>query len=232
MGHEPCASRGECYHSKNGRIGGRVAGRKAVESGQLAKISTPESRAKGGRIVGRRNVESGLLDRIHRLGGRVQGPVQGRKNVESGHLARIARLGGQAQGRENVKTGQIQKLGRSGMGGRAGGPTRGRLTGPINIRKLQDPERKGHIYVYDCADGTIKIGFTGGQDAVRTGVRRRYPGGQVLYVVPDVKQSDEWAIHDALRAMHPQETVQKERYRLSLDTILNIIQNDKQATNL
>ncbi len=60
--HEPCASRGNCYHARAGRVGRRNQphetrvenGRKAVESGQLARASkkaqetwngSPENRA-------------------------------------------------------------------------------------------------------------------------------------------------------------------------------------------
>jgi hypothetical protein len=65
-------------------------GRKAVESGQLAAITTYESRSKGGKtqgvIQGRKNVDSG---HIHKLG-----RIQGRKNAESGRMAEIGKLGG------------------------------------------------------------------------------------------------------------------------------------------
>lgn len=106
--HEPCVSRGSCYHSRAGRIGGR----KNVESGHLQRISSL-----GGRVGGRKNVESGHLQRICSLGGR----IQGRKNVESGHLQRICSLGGRRnmelhgspgciQGRKNVESGQLARI--------------------------------------------------------------------------------------------------------------------------
>lgn len=53
---------------EGGRIGGRVVGRKNVESGHLARISimggraqSSEDKAKGGRVAGRKAVESGRL---------------------------------------------------------------------------------------------------------------------------------------------------------------------------
>jgi len=95
---------------------GRLGGRKAVESGQLARIRALiplETRKKGGRIGGRlggrRTTESGQLARIRalitpeqlkeagrkggRIGGRTSGRIQGRKNSENGHLASISAKG-------------------------------------------------------------------------------------------------------------------------------------------
>jgi len=63
--------------AKGGRIGGSIAGRKAVESGQLASIRTPENWAKAlkklqeigwPKELGRRNVESGQLAKIRPMG--------------------------------------------------------------------------------------------------------------------------------------------------------------------
>ncbi len=134
--HEPCSSRGDCYHIRAGSIGGRIGGhktqatwgktseaaearsraghksfklygspatpktrakggRKAVESGHLARIrelpQTKTAQKEAGRISGRKNVESGHFARIASLGRRSGGCIQGRKNVKSGHLARIAK---------------------------------------------------------------------------------------------------------------------------------------------
>jgi hypothetical protein len=60
-----------------GRIGGKISGRRSVESGLLARITTPESRSKGGKIAGK---------------------IAGRKAVESGRWASI-----QAKGRETYQ---------------------------------------------------------------------------------------------------------------------------------
>ena len=60
---------GSADYENMGTIGGPIAGRIAVESGQLASVRTPESLAKGGRIGG---------------------PIAGRIAVESGQLARIS----------------------------------------------------------------------------------------------------------------------------------------------
>jgi hypothetical protein len=47
-----------------GKIGGKIAGRKAVESGQLARIRTRDSCSRGGKTQGERMVKSGHLARI------------------------------------------------------------------------------------------------------------------------------------------------------------------------
>jgi hypothetical protein len=54
--------------------GGKISGKKNVESGHLASIRTFESRSKGGKIGGKHHSPNG-------------GKIQGKKNVESGHLA-------------------------------------------------------------------------------------------------------------------------------------------------
>jgi hypothetical protein len=95
-------------------LGGRTQGRKNVESGQIASIATIESRCKGGRIggriAGRISVESGQLAHIASLGGRIGGLIQGRKNVESGQLARICVLGGRASGRKAAESGHLARI--------------------------------------------------------------------------------------------------------------------------
>jgi hypothetical protein len=57
------------------QMGGRVGGRKTLESGKLYKFSTSDS-IKGGKASGPVNGRSG-------------GRIGGRRNVESGHLARL-----------------------------------------------------------------------------------------------------------------------------------------------
>jgi hypothetical protein len=57
---------------RGGRIGGRIAGRRNVESGHLAKLRTPEHQRQAARMAGRRNVESGHLRSISSLGARSQ----------------------------------------------------------------------------------------------------------------------------------------------------------------
>ena len=58
MVHEPCASRGDCYHVRGGQNGSHEA---KVRAGQVGGRI-------GGRISGRRNVESGHLARIREKG--------------------------------------------------------------------------------------------------------------------------------------------------------------------
>jgi hypothetical protein len=92
-------------------LAGRIGGRIAVESGHLASI-----RVLGGRAQGRKNVESGQLASIQslgaRIGGRIGGRISGRKAVESGQLASIrtsesCSKGGRIQGRKNVESGHL-----------------------------------------------------------------------------------------------------------------------------
>jgi hypothetical protein len=120
-----------------GKKFGRIRGRKHVESGQITRIATPESCAKGGRASGRKHAENktGIFGRSPEkmsADGRKGGRIGGRKHSESGHLARIAGMGGRRvhelhpelaaqNGRKNVDSGQIQALGKSGVGGRIGG---------------------------------------------------------------------------------------------------------------
>ena len=63
------------FSSADAALGGRIA---------MQHMSRADKR-KGGRIQGRKNIESGLLARICKDGGR----VQGKKNAESGHFASI-----------------------------------------------------------------------------------------------------------------------------------------------
>ena len=84
--HEPCASRGDCYHSR----GGREVGRKNVESGQIARMNElPQTKA-ARRENGRKAVESGRLARMNELPQtKAARRENGRKKVESGELARM-----------------------------------------------------------------------------------------------------------------------------------------------
>ena len=74
--------------SKGGKIAGKIAGRKNVESGHLASISSKGGKI-GGKIAGKIAVESGHLASIRSKGGKIGGKIVGRKNVESGHLDKI-----------------------------------------------------------------------------------------------------------------------------------------------
>ena len=82
MKHEPCTSRGDCYHARGGSIGGRNgpheakvrAGRKMQETwGKTSEAH--EQRVRAGYI-----------------GGRTQGAIQGPKNVKSGLLAKAREI--------------------------------------------------------------------------------------------------------------------------------------------
>lgn len=87
-----------------GRIGGRIAGRKNIESGHLARLRTPEHQARAGRIGGR---------------------IGGRKNVETGHLASIRGMGGQSakERKAGIFGRTLEQHSRdSQKAGRAGGP--------------------------------------------------------------------------------------------------------------
>lgn len=85
-----------------GRIGGRTAARKNIESGQVAKIATYESRAKGGRTGSRKHNE--LYGNPATSEGRAKA---GRTNIESGQVLKL----GYKQGRKNAESGYIQALG-------------------------------------------------------------------------------------------------------------------------
>lgn len=92
--------------SKGGKIGGKISGKKAVESGQLARVRTKESCSAGGKTTGKKSVESGHMSRMAK--------ISGKKNVESGHLDRIrtkaiCSAGGKAGGKKAVESGQWAK---------------------------------------------------------------------------------------------------------------------------
>jgi predicted GIY-YIG superfamily endonuclease len=75
-------------------IGGRIGGRKSVESGHWDRIRTPEHQRKGGLAAGRRNVQSGHVEWMASLpqtkaAQSRNGKLQGRKAVESGRLASV-----------------------------------------------------------------------------------------------------------------------------------------------
>lgn len=83
-------------HSESGFIQrlGRIYGRKAVTSGRLAKLRTPEHQAAAGKVSGRANVLSGHLDRIRTP----QSLAKAHRNAglaakKSGQLARISLKG-------------------------------------------------------------------------------------------------------------------------------------------
>lgn len=81
---------------------GRISGRKAVESGQIFRISNlpqaKKAQRNNGRVQGRKNVESGQLAKVSTTesrikGGHIAGRISGHKAVESGHWARVASSG-------------------------------------------------------------------------------------------------------------------------------------------
>jgi hypothetical protein len=98
---------------------GRIGGRKAVKSGQLASIKTFETCSKGGKIggkiSGRKNVETGHMDSMHTIDNQRKG---GRKNIESGHITSIAtkescskggKIGGRKGGLKGGPIGMCQR---------------------------------------------------------------------------------------------------------------------------
>jgi hypothetical protein len=74
---------------RTGRKYGATNGRRAVESGQLAKAVSPEVCAANGRIQGKRNAESGHMRRIQEIGASLGGKAMSNWLVESGHIFRI-----------------------------------------------------------------------------------------------------------------------------------------------
>ena len=76
-----------------GRIGGRISGRRAVESGQLDAIrNLPQTKA-AQKAIGRRNAESGHLARIRALPKTKAAQREaGRKSAESGQLTDARRI--------------------------------------------------------------------------------------------------------------------------------------------
>jgi hypothetical protein len=90
--------------SKAGKIGGKIAGKKNVESGHWAKRCSAGGKTGGkinGKIQGKKNVESGQWKKCQIAGGK--------KNVDSGHLKRIASAGGKAAGKIAAESGQFKK---------------------------------------------------------------------------------------------------------------------------
>jgi hypothetical protein len=93
--------------SEAGKKAGQIAvekgqiqalGREAVKSGQLARITTPETRIKAGKVAGRIRVASGFFSREHQSKvGKIGGKIGGRKNTESGHIQSIGVLGTHAR---------------------------------------------------------------------------------------------------------------------------------------
>ncbi len=90
MSHEPCKSRGVCYHSKAGKVGGPICGRKSVESGWWQSEAGRKAASSGGKIGGKiqgpKNVESGLLRSVCSQGGKIGGVVSGRLAAERGQI--------------------------------------------------------------------------------------------------------------------------------------------------
>jgi len=74
---------------RTGRKYGAINGRRAVESGQLAKAVSPEVCAANGRIQGKRNAESGHMQRIQEIGCALGGKARSKALVESGHIFKI-----------------------------------------------------------------------------------------------------------------------------------------------
>lgn len=211
--HEPCKSRGNCHHARGGRIGGPITN---------AKPEAQEWRTRGGQSRSPKKLAQ--LKQIASLGGRIQGPIQGRKNVGSGHTARALE---KARDVLNANPEILRKAARNQP--REVRVTNGRIAGykfgPINVRKLQDPDRVGHLYVYDCTDGTLKIGFTSEEsNSARSGIRRKYPNGRNLLIMPNIAQADEWKIHDTLHKRFPESTIPKERYQLPFKVVKAIVE--------
>ena len=77
-----------------GRVGGRTAGRRNVESGHWAHIHTLEHQSRAGLARGKQLVESGEWERFRTLpqakaAQRQSGRERGQQTVTGGHLARI-----------------------------------------------------------------------------------------------------------------------------------------------
>ena len=62
---------------------GKIAGKKAVESGHWASLKTPNHQSKAGKIGGKKAVESGQLASIRTLEGSIQGGKTAIKKVNS-----------------------------------------------------------------------------------------------------------------------------------------------------
>lgn len=92
--------------------GGKIGGRKSVESGHIQKLGKEWGKINGkelgkkqgkinkesghiqnlGKIQGKINAESGHLSSIGKIGGKIGGKKQGKINAESGHLKDIANI--------------------------------------------------------------------------------------------------------------------------------------------
>ena len=212
--HEPCVSRGDCYHAR----GGYITGHKNIETGHLSRIRTPETCAKGGRIGARRHNElygpPGTPEGRAK-GGRIGGPIGGRRRIEL-HGPSWTSEGRIKAGRKNIESGHLENLRASGKCAQGG-----HITGPINIRALQDPDRIGNLYVW--GNGMLwKVGFTV-DHRTRWGIRHRFPDGHQALFVRGIKQADEWALHDWLRARFP--SSKNEVYEIAKENIINVIKS-------
>jgi hypothetical protein len=67
-----------------------------------------EGRSKGGKIGGKKHVESGHIQRL----GKIHGKINGRKAVESGHIQRLGKIQGKIQGKKNVESGHLSRIGK------------------------------------------------------------------------------------------------------------------------
>ena len=65
-------------------MGGKIGGKSAVESGQLASITTKESCSKGGKIGGKMAVESGQISAL----GKKQGKLKRKLSYEDAQMIR------------------------------------------------------------------------------------------------------------------------------------------------
>src|ERR1700686_4338441 len=72
---------------KIGQKYGKQNGKRAVESGQLARAVTPESLRKGGQAGGKKNAESGHMREIQKQGCSLGG--RARQIQDPGHLRRV-----------------------------------------------------------------------------------------------------------------------------------------------
>ena len=110
--HEPCATRGDCYHAKAGRIGGLIGGRRTIEL--HGNPATPEGRAKGARktnetwgkipeahearVCGARNQPREAKVRGGRIGGRRRIELHGSPGTPEGRAKGV---------RKNLESGQV-----------------------------------------------------------------------------------------------------------------------------
>src|SRR6202040_4042969 len=99
---------------KAGRIGGLISGRKAVESGRMARLQSLPQTKEARRQNGRKAVESGRWACMMALPQTQEAQRNsGRKATESGQLASICskagRIGGRIGGRKATESGQLVK---------------------------------------------------------------------------------------------------------------------------